>query len=208
MKKIRPKSDRSDVVRIGEKLINKERLFTLVGEILSRRSKGATQAEVASILGVERSFVSHLEGLAQIRRGKRMALVGFPVSNKEELAKIAKESGFDVVLLLSQDERNIYVDRQPGAQFFNEMLDQLVSLKECDLVVVLASEKRIATMERLLDREVFGIPIGASPIKNDVSIDPAEISRVLKELAENGGGLERGRKRQFRIFKKRSYRPA
>lgn len=192
------------LLRIGDKVINYDRLVNLVGEILDKRAVGATQQEVAESLGLERSFVSHLEGLGEVRRGHRIAIAGFPVGNKKEVEEVAHECGVDFVYLLSEDERKRFARLKTGAQIFNEVLEVLGSLKAYDTVVVLASDRRIRMFERILDREIVGIPIGRSPIRKDREVDPVRLREVLGHLTNDGERRERGRKRKFRIFKKGS----
>lgn len=190
-------------IRIGDKLISRERLVGLVGEILEQRANGATQAEVASVLGVERAFVSHLEGLGEVRRGHRIALVGFPISNKDEVGQVATHYGVDFVYLLSEADRQELAEEMTGAQIFNEVLDTLSQLKEYDIVVLLASDARIATFQRILDRDVIGIPLGVSPLTNDRKVDTGELTAVFESLLREVGGA-RGRKRKFGLFQKGS----
>lgn len=193
------------LLRIGDKIVDKDRLVNLVSEILQRRAIGATQQEVAAAMGLERAFVSHLEGLGEVRRGNRIAVIGFPIANKEELERIAEQYAIDFVYFLSEKERKEFVHTKGGAQLFNELLDLLSSLKDYDIVILLASDKRIATMVKILDREIIGIPIGGSPIKRDRKVDPTVLADVLSKVA-NGQerDIETDSKRKFRIFKKKS----
>lgn len=192
-----------ELVRIGEKIISRERLSQIISEILKKRSGGATQAEVATTLGIERSFVSHLEGLGEIRRGKRVAVLGFPVKNKTEIEVLAKEHGVEFAYLLSEKERlNLAED---GAELFNKVLDVLVKLKSFDVVLILASDMRIRALERILEGEVIGIPIGESPIKEDVYVDPERIGSILSAITtgKRGKWRERGRKYKSWLLKKK-----
>ncbi|MDP3014061.1 MAG: hypothetical protein Q8M92_07470 [Candidatus Subteraquimicrobiales bacterium] len=193
-----------ELIRIGEKVISRERLSQLISEILKKRSTGATQAEVAGFLGVERSFVSHLESLGEIRRGKQIALFGFPVKNKAEIEALAKDYGVDFVYLLSEEER-LNLARQDGAKLFNQTLDVLAELKSFDIVLILASNMRIKTLEKILGKKVIGIPIGESPIKEDVYVKPDEINSVLAAAAtrKRGKWRERGRKYKSWLLQKR-----
>ncbi|MCL4499757.1 MAG: helix-turn-helix transcriptional regulator [Chloroflexi bacterium] len=189
--------------RIGDKIISNDRLASLIEEILKRRSAGATQEEVASKFGIQRSFVSNLEGLGEVRRGRRIAVVGFPISNKEEVDALANEFAVDYVYLMNEDERVEFALKKSGAEIFNEVLSMLANLKGFDVVIVMASDWRISTLQKILDREVYGIPIGRSPITESKRVDPAVLREVLASVAEGKIG-ERGRQRKFRIFKKES----
>lgn len=193
------------LLRIGDKIVDRERLSSVISEILRRRAVGATQQEVAMALGLERSFVSHLEGLGEVRRGNRIAVVGFPIANKEELEEIAQDFAVDFVYFLSETERKEYVRRKSGAQIFNELLSLLASLKDFDLVVFLASDKRIAMLGKILDKEIIGVSIGSSPIRRDRKVDPQVLRDVLENIIDGREPDGEGQvKRKFRIFKKKS----
>ena len=56
--------------RIGNKIINIDRIERVIQQIVSLREEGYSQSQVARALGVERSFVSKLEGIGEVRRGK------------------------------------------------------------------------------------------------------------------------------------------
>ena len=192
------------LLRIGDKIVDRDRLSNIIGEILTRRAVGAAQQEVALSLGVERAFVSHLEGLGEVRRGNRIAVIGFPIANKEELESVAGMFAVDLVHFLSEKERRDYVLRWSGAEIFNELLELLAGLKDFDVVVFLASDKRIAMVEKILDREVIGIPLGNSPIKRDKKVKPEVLRDVLESVTDGRGpSLETGRKRKLRVFKKK-----
>lgn len=192
------------LLRIGDKIVDRDRLVSIISEILHRRAIGATQQEVAFAMGLERSFVSHLEGLGEVRRGKRIAVVGFPIANSEELEKIAQSFAVDFVYFLSERERREYAHRKTEADLFAELLELLASLKEYDVVVFLASNKRIATLGKILDREFIGISIGNSPIKRDRKVKPELLFDVLSSLAE-GKKVDVNlydKKNKLRMFKK------
>ena len=87
------------LIRIGEKVISEEKLRKEISKILKLRTEGLTQEEVARKLGVERTFVSRLESLGEIRRGEKIALVGFPVKNKEEIVSLSEKFGIDYTLI-------------------------------------------------------------------------------------------------------------
>lgn len=193
------------LLRIGDKIVDRDRLVNIIGEILHRRAIGATQQEVAMAMGLERSFVSHLEGLGEVRRGNRIAVVGFPIANKEELEKVAQSFAVDFVYFLSESERKEYARVKTGADIFNELLELLASLRDYDVVVFLASNKRIDTLAKILDREIVGVSIGNSPIKRDRKVKPELLFDVLSSL-DVGNKLDanaRDKKKKLRIFKKK-----
>ncbi len=165
--------------RIGEKVVSREKLVDALTEILSDREAGATQEEAARAFGVQRTFVSFVESLGEIRRGARVALVAFPVANAAEIKQLAEARGIDFVLVFSQAERES-IENAPGAEVFNRLLETLATLKDFDSLVLLASDWRVELIERILgNTEVIGIPLGPSPLREDVEVDIGELERVL-----------------------------
>ncbi len=170
-----------DFFRIGKKLISRSKIENAINKILQMRVKGLTQEEIAKELGIERSFISRLERLGEIRKGKRIALIGFPVKNKEELEKIAKEKGLDFVLLLTQREREVFISKKSGARLFNEIVDLIASLASFDVIIFLGSDRRVKLVEDIFKREVIGISLGPSPIREAKYVSP----ELLKSIIEN-----------------------
>lgn len=197
-----------ELLRVGDKIISRERLMALINKILKLRITGSTQQEVAETLGVERSFISHLEGLGEIRKGRKVALIGFPIGNKDQVEKVAKNAGVEFVFLLNDRERREFVKQDSGIELFNQLLEIIAKLKQYDLVIFLGSDMRVSLVERILDREVVGIPLGTSPITDDIHIDLDELKLMLDSLILKkkwGISTERGRQRKFRLFKKKSH---
>jgi hypothetical protein len=195
-----------ELVRIGEKIINREHLLELIDKILLLRSNGATQQDVANTLNIERPFISNLESLGEVRVGKKVALVGFPVGNKEEVEEVAKSCGIDFIYILNQKERMGFVKQRSKFEMFNEILELLAHLREYDLVVFMGSDKRSSMIEKVLSTRVYAIPIGPSPLKEDQYIDPNELRETLGYLVVKEEGdekVEKRRRRKSWIFKKR-----
>jgi len=179
--------------RIGEKVVSQEKLFDSLVEILTDREAGATQEEVARSHGVQRSFVSFLESLGEVRRGARIALVGFPVANAEEVRALAAEHGVDFVLVFNQAERED-IEGSSGGEVFNRLLETLATLRDYDVIILAASDWRIELIERILGKEVVGIPLGHTPLRADVPVDLAELEHILAGvLAARGPRARTGR---------------
>lgn len=164
--------------RIGEKVVNRDKLVDAVEGILESREAGATQEEAARAAGVTRSVVSFLETLGEVRRGPRVALVGFPVANVDEVREVAERHAVDLVLVVSQAERES-IESGSSANVFNRLLETLATLRDYDTVILMASDWRIATIERILGSEVVGMPLGASPLREDRTVDIDELERLL-----------------------------
>jgi transcriptional regulator with XRE-family HTH domain len=172
-------------VRIGEKLIDKGRLLNTVERILDLRSNGLSQQETADRVGIDRVFVSRLESLGEVRKGGRVALVGFPVGNKDEVQQIAREEGIDFTLLMDDEERWRYVRERSGIQVLNEIMAIIGKLKSYDVVIFIGSDMRCNLVESILGNRVISIVIGESPIKQDAHINPETIRNIIREISVN-----------------------
>lgn len=170
------------LLRIGEKIINREKIHQLIDEMLERRSQGYSQQEVAKQLGIDRTVISKLETAGEVRKGRRVALVGFPVQNGEELAAAARRAGIDFVLLLSEAERWEYVQAKSGVELFNQIMEIIATLRGYDIVIMLGSNMRIKLMAALLDKEVIGIELGSSPLAEDKYVEPELLQTIIRQL--------------------------
>lgn len=164
--------------RIGDKVVSRDKLADEIDAILTDREAGATQEEAARRHSVQRSFVSFLETLGEVRRGGRIALVGFPVANVEAVRELADRHAVDFTLVFRQAERE-GIESGSATDVFNSLLDTLATLRDYDVLVFLASDWRIKTIERILGREVVGLPLGHSPLREDVLVDLEQLDTVL-----------------------------
>lgn len=167
------------IVRIGDKLISRSKLNAMVERILEMRAQGMSQQEVALRMGVERTFISRLEGLGEIRQGKRIAVVGFPVQNKEALIEVLEKKGVDFYFLMTNAERWHFIQDKSGLELFNEIMSLIMHVRACDQVIVIGSDLRIRIAQALLDQEVIPISLGDSPIEEDRYVDPAYLEEIL-----------------------------
>ncbi len=172
-----------ELFRIGGKVVGRSKLIDAIDAILQDRAAGATQEEAARNAGVQRSFVSILETVGEVRRGPRVALVGFPVANCEEVRALAEKHAVDFVLVVSQEQRE-YIENGSPAEVFNRLLETLSVLRDFDTLVLIASDWRIRTVERILRTEVVGIPLGATPLREDKAVDIAQLDAVLAAVTK------------------------
>ena len=170
------------LLRIGEKVINKQKVYHTVEHILHMRSQGFSQQETANRLHLDRTFISRLESIGEIRKGGRVAIVGFPIGNCNELRQLARESGLEYHLLLSEKERWEFVQTKSGIELFNKIMDIIAKLRQFDTVIILASNMRIKLMEAMLDKEVIAFQIGESPIEEDVVVNLMQVQELLTKL--------------------------
>jgi transcriptional regulator with XRE-family HTH domain len=168
-----------NLVRIGDKIISRDKILKTIDKILFMRSEGFSQQEIADRLDIDRSFVSRLENLGEIRKGERIALVGFPVANKEELTQVALELGVDFVYLLNDRERWQFVQEKSGIALLNDLMELISHMRDFDTVIFIGSDMRIRLVEAILGREVTSIEIGESPITEDKYVDPDILRNLI-----------------------------
>lgn len=173
-----------DFVRIGNKIINRLRIQRMIEKIIQMRSKGLSQTEVAGRLGLDRTFISRLEGLGEVRWGEKIALIGFPVKNKAEIMDLALAQGIEYVFLLTEEERWEFLDKRSGVDLFNSIMDMISHLKEFDTIIFLGSDKRIDLLESLLEGKLISIKIGTSPITEDKMVDTWALKGIIETLKE------------------------
>jgi len=171
-----------DFYRIQDKMVSREKLMAAITRILELRTKGYSQQETADRLNVDRTFISRLETLGEVRKGQSIAVIGFPILNKDEIQKLADNEGVDFTLLFTEEERNNWVSSKTGSELLNELMDLIARVKNYDTVILLASDYRLRLMKGLLDSEVLTIEIGESPLKEDKWVDPQEFLRVLRAV--------------------------
>ncbi|HIU63810.1 MAG TPA: transcriptional regulator [Candidatus Avacidaminococcus intestinavium] len=171
-----------DPIRIGEKIINRSRIHYLVDEIVDLRMQGFSQQEVAKIHAIDRTFISRLESLGEIRKGGRVALVAFPVSNRKEIVALAEQVGIEYVVIFSEEERWAFLRDKNGVELFNAVMKIVGRLRESDVVIVAASNMRINLAKTLLDKQVVGLVLGESPIEEDKYLEPQLVQEIMESL--------------------------
>ena len=178
-----------DLIRIGNKLISKEKARRYMDRIFQLRVEGYSQQEVGERLNIDRAFISKLETLGEVRRGSRIAVVGFPILNKEELQQALVEKGIEYILLFTETERWQFVQGSEGIELLNRIMKIISDLKDYDTVIMIGSNYRIRLGEVLLDKEVVGVEIGKSPIEEDKYVPVEKIVKLIDSVnAKNIGG--------------------
>jgi hypothetical protein len=171
-----------EFVRVGDKVINRAKIDRAIDRILQLRLQGMSQQDVANRMAIDRTFVSRLEGLGEVRTGGSIAVLGFPIGNKEEIDAVAREEGVELTLLMTDSERWDFVKGRDGLAMLNELLRLVFEFRRYDTVVLMGSDWRIDLMRGLLDKEVVPVVLGQSPIVGDVTVDPAEFRVLLRSL--------------------------
>ncbi|SHH42265.1 hypothetical protein SAMN02745135_00748 [Caloranaerobacter azorensis DSM 13643] len=175
-----------DIIRIGDKVIDINKIYRNIDKIIELRIRGKSQQEVANILGIQRTFISRLERLGEIRKGKSVALIGFPIKNKEEVENICLKYGVEYVFLMSEEERWSFIQNKSRLELFNKVLEIIAELRNYDLIITLFSDMRNSLVHKLLDREIISIDIGKSPLTEDIEIDIRTIENILKLVRDRG----------------------
>lgn len=174
--------------RVGDKLISLDKAFRLIEKALELREQGFSQQEVASRMQIDRSFISRLEAAGELRRGRRIAVIGFPLANRVELSAICRDYGLDFFLILNNEERWKMVQDRQALEFFNRMLDLVARLREFDTLVLVTSDKWFKLAEALLDIQVVFINLGTTPIQEDCTLDPEVFKETLLQVLEKNEG--------------------
>lgn len=170
------------VYRIGEKLVSLDKAVRQLERALELREQGISQQEVSRRLKLDRSLISRIESIGEIRKGSRVAVIGFPLSNKEEIASICSEYGLDFYLLLDNAERWDLVRDKQALDFFNYMFDLVARLRQFDTLIMITSEKWYHLAEALLNIQIVYLNLGQTPIEEDNPADPGRFKDILKHI--------------------------
>lgn len=173
-----------DFIRIGEKLISKEKLSRTIDRLLSLRASGLSQQEVAEKIGVDRPFISRVEALAEVRKGRSVAIIEFPLENKTELEQACKKYGIDYTLLMTDVERWDFVESRSGVDLLNKLMEIITQLRLYDLVIMIGSDMRIRLAEAVLGDKVFPVELGESPIKQDVYFPVQDLVNLIERIKD------------------------
>ena len=180
-----------NIMRIGEKLVSVDRARHLLERVLNLRAQGLSQQEVARRLSLDRSFISRLEAISEVRKGKRVAVIGFPVKNKDELAGICRELGLDFFLLMTNRERWELVEGKQALDFLNEVLELITRLSEYEILVMATSERWYRLAEALLDCQILYVNLGPTPVGEDMQVDPERFRNLIEQLLKDRGRREK-----------------
>ncbi len=165
--------------RVGDKLLNRDKLDGIIDRIFALRVSGLAQQEVAQRVGCDRSFISRLESLAEVRKGGRLAVIGFPLANTEEILDVCTDLGVEYTLLMTDSERWEVVQSFDGQNLLNWLMKIIADMNEYDYVIMIGSDMRIRLAEAILGEKVFGVEIGGSPITEDYYLNPEQLKKLI-----------------------------
>ena len=173
-----------DYYRIQDKVISWDKIEKNLRKALGMRSRGFSQQETAQRLNMERTFISRLEGLGELRKGKSIACIGFPVGNKSEITGILEHAGVDYIFILNEQERCSFIDNLSGRQILNEIMNITAQVKKHDIIICIGSDERLDLLEGMLDKAPINISLGPSPITEDKYVDPQELRKILRSIKD------------------------
>lgn len=171
-----------DFIRIQDKIISWQKIENTLQKVLQMRAKGFSQQEVADRLAIDRTFISRLEGIGELRKGQRIACIGFPLSNKEEIKEILEKEGVDFIFLMNEQERLDFINNRSGRELLNVIMDMIADARKYEVVICIGSDERIKILSSVLDGQVICVEIGTSPITEDKWLDPNEIRKILRSI--------------------------
>jgi len=171
-----------DFYRIQDKIISWEKVERTLHKALLMRSRGFSQQETASRLDIDRTFISRLETIGELRKGQTIACIGFPVLNKNEIQEIMQTEGVDYILLMTEQERQDFINLRNGKEVLNEIMNLTAQIRTYDIVILMGSDERLKLIEGILDGQVVSIELGSSPLTEDKWVDPAEVKKILRSI--------------------------
>lgn len=171
-----------EFVRVGDKLLSRGRINRAVDQLLELRVQGLSQAEAGRMVGVDRTFVSRLEGLGEVGKGPRVALIGFPIGNRVAVEELARKEGVEYVFLLTNAERWDYFRQRNGIESANQIMNLISRMREFDSVIIAGSDMRIQLAEAILGPKVAAVELGTSPIETDCELDLGFLRDLIRQL--------------------------
>ena len=171
-----------ELVRVGEKMISMPKIEQSIQKILQLRAAGLSQQEVANLLHLDRTFISRLESIGEIRKGKKIAVFGFPLKNNVEIVKIAREGGIDFVYVLNQEERWNLVKGKSALEFFNWVMELIAKMQAYEIMILISSRRWLKIAEAFFNNEVVFLELGPSPIQEDCWLDPARFQEIVSKV--------------------------
>ncbi len=171
-----------ETFRIQDKIISWPKIEKSLKKALLLRSRGFSQQEAADRLGMERTFISRLEGIGELRKGQSIACIGFPILNKEEINSLMEKEGVDFVFLMTEQERQDFINNRNGKELLNELMGLIAQSRAYETIILIGSDERLKILERIIDGQVITFEIGPSPLTEDKWVDPAEMKKILRNL--------------------------
>jgi transcriptional regulator with XRE-family HTH domain len=171
-----------DFFRIQDKIISWQKIEKTLRKALKLRAQGFSQQETAERLNIDRSFISRVEGIGELRKGQSVACIGFPILNKDEVSGILENEGVDFIFLMTEEERLDYINNRSGNELLNEIMALITKIRDYQVVIAIGSDERIKLFERIIDSQIISIEIGSSPITEDKWVNPQDLRKILRSV--------------------------
>lgn len=171
-----------ETFRIQDKIISWPKIEKSLKKALLLRSRGFSQQEAADRLGMERTFISRLEGIGELRKGQSIACIGFPILNKEEINDLLEKEGVDFIFLMTEQERQDFINDRNGKEMLNELMSLIAQSRAYETIILIGSDERLKLLEKIIDGQVITIEIGPSPLTEDKWVDPEVMKKILRTL--------------------------
>ncbi len=177
-----------EFVRIGDKVVNRQRLNEIVETILNDRARGLSQSEVAAKVGIDRTFISRLESLGEVRKGGSIAVIGFPISNCDDIKAVCEDEGVEFSFIMNDKERWQFVREKTGNDLLNELMRLVTKVRQYQKVILIGSDKRLDIFQGIMDKntDVACIVIGRSPMSGDVHLNPDALRNTIRGMKGAG----------------------
>ncbi|GFR35631.1 hypothetical protein [Thermobrachium celere] len=117
-------------------------------------------------------------------RGGDIAVIGFPIKNKDEIEEVLRSFNIEYILLMNEEERQSFIKKQGGKELLESVLKIISDVRKYKHCVIIGSNMRVKVLSKLLDSQVYTIDIGESPLKNDVYVDPQRVLDIIKTIIE------------------------
>lgn len=171
-----------ETFRIQDKIISWPKIEKSLKKALLLRSRGFSQQEAADRLGMERTFISRLEGIGELRKGQSVACIGFPILNKDEINDLLEKEGVDFIFLMTEQERQDFINDRNGKEMLNELMSLIAQSRAYETIILIGSDERLKLLEKIIDGQVITIEIGPSPLTEDKWVDPEVMKKILRTL--------------------------
>lgn len=171
-----------EIYRVQDKIISWQKIERTLQKALQLRSRGFSQQEVADRLQIDRTFISRLETIGEIRKGQSIAFIGFPIANKDEIQTLLEKAGVEFIMIMSEQERLDFVNFRSGKELMNEMMDLIAQVRAYTTVILVGSDERLRLLEGILDAQIIAIEIGESPITEDKWLEPTLLQKALRSV--------------------------
>ena len=137
-----------ETFRIQDKIISWPKIEKSLKKALLLRSRGFSQQEAADRLGMERTFISRLEGIGELRKGQSIACIGFPILNKNEINDLLEKEGVDFIFLMTEQERQDFINDRNGKEMLNELMSLIAQSRAYETIILIGSDERLKLLEK------------------------------------------------------------